>query len=64
MRDPSIVHATVAAKLYWGWLVVAAEECPDTPPGGRGRPMDTKAGSLDPALPHLVTEMNLFGTVY
>ena len=32
--------------------------------GGRGRPIDTKASSLDPALLHLVTEMNLFGTVY
>ena len=26
--------------------------------------MDTKASTLDPALLHLVTEMNLFGTVY
>jgi NAD(P)-dependent dehydrogenase (short-subunit alcohol dehydrogenase family) len=32
--------------------------------GGRGRPVDTKASSLDPALLQLVTEMNLFGTVY
>ena len=32
--------------------------------GGRGRPIDTKASSLDPALLQLVTEMNLFGTVY
>jgi len=32
--------------------------------GGRGRPMDTKASTLDPALLQLVTEMNLFGTVY
>ena len=32
--------------------------------GGRGWPMDTKASSLDPALLQLVTEMNLFGTVY
>jgi MFS family permease len=24
MRDPSIVHAAAAAKLYRGWLVVAA----------------------------------------
>jgi 3-oxoacyl-[acyl-carrier protein] reductase len=29
--------------------------------GGRGRPMDTKASSLDPTLLQLVTEMNLFG---
>ncbi len=32
--------------------------------GGRGRPVDTKASELDPALLHLVTSMNLFGTVY
>src|ERR1700719_4298128 len=32
--------------------------------GGRGRPVDTKASTLDPALLQLVTEMNLFGTVY
>jgi len=32
--------------------------------GGRGRPVDTKASALDPALLHLVTGMNLFGTVY
>jgi 3-oxoacyl-[acyl-carrier protein] reductase len=32
--------------------------------GGRGRPMDTKASSLDPALLQLVVAMNLFGTVY
>ena len=32
--------------------------------GGRGWPIDTKASSLDPSLLHLVTEMNLFGTVY
>jgi NAD(P)-dependent dehydrogenase (short-subunit alcohol dehydrogenase family) len=34
------------------------------PGGGRGRPVDTKAITLDPALLRLVTEMNLFGTVY
>jgi 3-oxoacyl-[acyl-carrier protein] reductase len=32
--------------------------------GGRGRSVDTKASTLDPALLQLVTEMNLFGTVY
>jgi len=30
---------------------------------GHGRPMDTTASSLDPALLHLVIEMNLLGTV-
>jgi 3-oxoacyl-[acyl-carrier protein] reductase len=32
--------------------------------GGRGRPIDTKASTLDPALLRLVVDMNLFGTVY
>jgi len=32
--------------------------------GGRGRPVDTKASTLGPALLELVVEMNLFGTVY
>jgi 3-oxoacyl-[acyl-carrier protein] reductase len=32
--------------------------------GGRGRPIDTKASALDPALLQLVVSMNLFGTVY
>jgi 3-oxoacyl-[acyl-carrier protein] reductase len=32
--------------------------------GGRGRPVDTKASTLDRALLQLVVEMNLFGTVY
>jgi 3-oxoacyl-[acyl-carrier protein] reductase len=32
--------------------------------GGRGRPVDTKASTIDPALLDLVVGMNLFGTVY
>jgi 3-oxoacyl-[acyl-carrier protein] reductase len=32
--------------------------------GGRGRPVDTKASTLDSDLLHLVTEMNYYGTVY
>ena len=32
--------------------------------GGRGRPIDTKASTLDPALLDLVLRMNLHGTVY
>src|ERR1700750_1084978 len=31
--------------------------------GGRGRPVDTKASTLDPTLLQLVTSMNLYGTV-
>ena len=34
------------------------------PGGGRDRPMDTKASTLDPALLRLAVDMNLFGTVY
>jgi hypothetical protein len=32
--------------------------------GGRGRPMDTKASTLDPVLLQLVVNMDLFGTAY
>ena len=32
--------------------------------GGRGRPVDTKATTLDPALMQLITEMNLSGTIH
>jgi len=32
--------------------------------GGRGRPVDTKASTIDPTLLDLVVSMNLFGTVY
>jgi 3-oxoacyl-[acyl-carrier protein] reductase len=32
--------------------------------GGRGRPIDTKASTLDPSLLHLVIGMNLYGTIY
>ena len=32
--------------------------------GGRGRPVDTKASTIDPARLDLVVSMNLFGTVY
>jgi 3-oxoacyl-[acyl-carrier protein] reductase len=32
--------------------------------GGRGRPIDTKASTLDPALLDLVLRMNLYGTIY
>jgi NAD(P)-dependent dehydrogenase (short-subunit alcohol dehydrogenase family) len=32
--------------------------------GGRRRPTHTKASTLDPALLQLVSDMNLFGTVY
>ena len=61
VRDHEAVGAMVA-RVFEEWdrvdvLVANAG-------GGRGRPMDTKASTLDPALLQLVTEMNLFGTVY
>ena len=32
--------------------------------GGRGRPIDNKASTLDPVLLQLVVNMDVFGTVY
>jgi 3-oxoacyl-[acyl-carrier protein] reductase len=32
--------------------------------GVRGKPVETKASTLDPALAHLVVGMNLYGTIY
>jgi len=59
--DNTAVEAMLARILReWGRVDVLVANAG----GGRGRPMDTKASSLDPALLHLVTEMNLFGTVY
>ena len=61
VRDNTAVEAMLARILReWGRIDVLVANAG----GGRGRPMDTKASSLDPALLHLVTEMNLFGTVY
>ena len=61
VRDHAEVDAMVARVVQeWGRVDVLVANAG----GGRGRPMDTKASTLDPALLHLVTEMNLFGTVY
>jgi 3-oxoacyl-[acyl-carrier protein] reductase len=58
-------HAAVAGMVAhvverWGRVDVLVANAG----GGRGRPIDTKASNLDPALLQLVVGMNLFGTVY
>jgi 3-oxoacyl-[acyl-carrier protein] reductase len=63
VRDHEAVEAMVArVAKEWGRVDVLVANAG----GGRGRLMDTKAkaSTLDPALLQLVTEMNLFGTVY
>ena len=61
VRDPEAVAAMAARVVAeWGRIDVLVANAG----GGRGRPVDTKASTLDPALLQLVTAMNLFGTVY
>ena len=61
VRDHRAVEAMVARVVQeWGRVDVLVANAG----GGRGRPVDTKASTLDPALLQLVVEMNLFGTVY
>jgi NAD(P)-dependent dehydrogenase (short-subunit alcohol dehydrogenase family) len=61
VRDQEAVGAMAGRVVKeWGRVDVLVANAG----GGRGRPMDTKASTLDPALLKLVTEMNLFGTVY
>jgi 3-oxoacyl-[acyl-carrier protein] reductase len=61
VRDHEVVEAMVARVVNeWGRVDVLVANAG----GGRGRPIETKASTLDPALLQLVTEMNLFGTVY
>jgi 3-oxoacyl-[acyl-carrier protein] reductase len=60
-----IDHEAVAAMVArvveeWGRVDVLVANAG----GGRGRPVDTKASILDPALLQLVVAMCLFGTVY
>src|ERR1700760_1886983 len=61
VADRSAVDAMVAKVVAtWGRVDILVANAG----GGRGRPIDTKASTLDPGLLHLVTAMNLFGTVY
>ena len=61
IRDQQAVEAMAARVVEeWGRIDVLVANAG----GGRGRPIDTKASTLDPALLQLVVEMNLFGTVY
>src|SRR5437868_6677231 len=61
VTDHEAVTATVSRVVEeWGRVDVLVANAG----GGRGRPVDTKASSLDPVLLQLVTAMNLFGTVY
>src|SRR5437868_7986829 len=61
VTDRDSVEAMVAEVVTkWGRVDVLVANAG----GGRGRPMDTKASGIDPALLQLVVAMNLFGTVY
>lgn len=61
VTDHEAVNAMVARVVrQWGRVDILVANAG----GGRGRPVDTKASTLDPALLQLVTAMNLFGTVY
>jgi len=61
VRDHHAVEAMVARVVdQWGRIDVLVANAG----GGRGRPVDTKASTIDPALLDLVVGMNLFGTVY
>jgi 3-oxoacyl-[acyl-carrier protein] reductase len=59
--DADVVQAMVDSVVAtWGRVDVLVANAG----GGRGRPLDTKATTLDPALLQLVIGMNLYGTVY
>jgi 3-oxoacyl-[acyl-carrier protein] reductase len=61
VTDETAVKAMVAEVMKtWGRVDILVCNAG----GGRGRPVDTKASTLDSSLLHVVTEMNLYGTVY
>ena len=61
VTDEKAVQAMVDQVMAkWGRIDILVANAG----GGRGRPVDTRASTLDPALLHLVTSMNLYGTVH
>ncbi len=61
VADREAVEAMVAqVAAAWGRVDILVANAG----GGRGRPIDTKASTLDPALLDLVLRMNLHGTIY
>src|ERR1700738_3236230 len=61
VRDRQAVEAMVARVVEeWGRVDILVANAG----GGRGRPMDTKASPIAPALLQLVVAMNLFATSY
>jgi 3-oxoacyl-[acyl-carrier protein] reductase len=61
VADAAAVHAMVRQVIArWGRIDILVANAG----GGRGRPMDTTASKLDPALLQLVVQMNLYGTIH
>jgi len=61
MTDEAAVHAMAAeVAKKWGRIDILVANAG----GGRGKPVETKASTLDSGLLHLVTGMNLYSTVY
>jgi 3-oxoacyl-[acyl-carrier protein] reductase len=61
VNDDKAVNAMVAdVAKKWGRIDILVCNAG----GGRGKPVETKASTLDPGLLHLVVGMNLYGTIY
>jgi 3-oxoacyl-[acyl-carrier protein] reductase len=58
--ETSVISMVARVMQQWGRVDILVCNAG----GGRGRPVDTKASSLDAGLLQLVTSMNLYGTVY
>jgi len=59
-EETSVISMVARVMQQWGRIDILVCNAG----GGRGRPVDTKASSLDAGLLQLVTSMNLYGTVY